>query len=139
MAGAVFQYPAGDRRGAVPGAAKDVHAAGDGRTDRHDAEDDEHHDPDDGPVLLPSPAGLCIYFITSSLWGICERIMVKKTLPTGKHFDSAVLEGTATATEKSQSLVDRIRSQVAKPKCRSSVPTNAADVAEEEDIADERS
>ena len=68
-----------------------------------------------GLFFFRVPAGLCIYFITSSLWGICERIMVKKTLPTGKHFDSAVLEGTATATEKSQSLVERIRSQVAKP------------------------
>ncbi len=68
-----------------------------------------------GLFFFRVPAGLCIYFITSSLWGICERIMVKKTLPTGKHFDAAVLEGTAVRTEKSQSLVERIRSQVAKP------------------------
>lgn len=68
-----------------------------------------------GLFFFRVPAGLCIYFITSSLWGICERIMVKKTLPTAKHFDAAVLEGTAAPMEKSQSLVERIRSQVAKP------------------------
>ena len=70
-----------------------------------------------GLFFFRVPAGLCIYFITSSLWGICERVLVKKTLPSGKHFDTAVLAGTATVTnqEKSQSLADRIRSQVAKP------------------------
>lgn len=71
-----------------------------------------------GLFFFRVPAGLCIYFITSSLWGICERIIVKKTLPTGKHFDAAVLEGTAAAPaqdNKSQSIAERIRSQVAKP------------------------
>ncbi len=69
-----------------------------------------------GLFFFRVPAGLCIYFITSSLWGICERILVKKTLPTGKHFDSAVLEGTAVPTEnKAVSLTDRIRNQVSKP------------------------
>ena len=68
-----------------------------------------------GLFFFRVPAGLCIYFITSSLWGICERIMVKKTLPTTKHFDSAVLEGVGGKPEKSQSLVDRLKSQVAKP------------------------
>jgi YidC/Oxa1 family membrane protein insertase len=69
-----------------------------------------------GLFFFRVPAGLCIYFITSSLWGICERILVKKTLPTEKHFDSAVLEGTAVPTEsKTQSLTERIRNQVSKP------------------------
>jgi YidC/Oxa1 family membrane protein insertase len=68
-----------------------------------------------GLFFFRVPAGLCIYFITSSLWGICERIMVKKTLPTAKHFDAAVLEGTAAPSQKSQTLVERLRSQVAKP------------------------
>ena len=53
-----------------------------------------------GLFFFRVPAGLCIYFITSSLWGICERILVKKTLPTQKHFDAAVLEGTAVPTER---------------------------------------
>ncbi|WP_146408118.1 YidC/Oxa1 family insertase periplasmic-domain containing protein [Allorhodopirellula heiligendammensis] len=46
-----------------------------------------------GLFFFRVPAGLCIYFITSSLWGIGERILVKKTLPKTPHFDKAVLEG----------------------------------------------
>ena len=67
-----------------------------------------------GLFFFRVPAGLCIYFITSSLWGICERILVKKTLPQGKHFDAAVLEGgSGSATAKSSaSLAERLRQQV---------------------------
>ncbi len=70
-----------------------------------------------GLFFFRVPAGLCIYFITSSLWGIGERILVKKTLPQGKHFDTAVLEGTASPQPKSKSpsLTERIRNQVSKP------------------------
>ena len=69
-----------------------------------------------GLFFFRVPAGLCIYFITSSAWGICERIIVKRTLPSKKHFDLAGLEGGATtAPVKSQSLAERIRSQMAKP------------------------
>ncbi len=62
------------------------------------------------------PAGLCVYFITSSLWGIVERIVVKKTIPASKQVFSAndVVDGTVTArtsTEK-ESLADRIRKQL---------------------------
>ncbi|WP_437229451.1 membrane protein insertase YidC [Planctomicrobium sp. SH661] len=28
------------------------------------------------------PAGLCVYFIASSLWGICERLLLKKSIAT---------------------------------------------------------
>lgn len=69
-----------------------------------------------GLFFFRVPAGLCIYFITSSAWGICERIIVKRTLPDKKHFDLSSLEGgNGAASVKSQSLADRIRSQVAKP------------------------
>ena len=69
-----------------------------------------------GLFFFRVPAGLCIYFITSSFWGICERIIVKRTLPSKNHFDLAGLEGgTGAAPVKSQSLAERIRSQVAKP------------------------
>jgi len=47
-----------------------------------------------GLFFFRVPAGLCIYFITSSLWGIAERIIVKRTLPKTPHFDRSVLEGT---------------------------------------------
>lgn len=53
-----------------------------------------------GLFFFRVPAGLCIYFITSSLWGICERILVKKTLPSQPHFDSAVIDGTAKPSDK---------------------------------------
>ncbi len=78
-----------------------------------------------GLFFFRVPAGLCIYFITSSLWGICERVLVKKTLPKDKHFDLALAEGSTDPPkeEKSQSLADRIRSQVAKP-TEPSVPPN---------------
>ncbi|EMI21704.1 Membrane insertion protein, OxaA/YidC, partial [Rhodopirellula maiorica SM1] len=65
-----------------------------------------------GLFFFRVPAGLCIYFITSSLWGICERILVKKTLPDKKHFDLGVIDGTAVPTEKKDkplTLADRIR------------------------------
>lgn len=70
-----------------------------------------------GLFFFRVPAGLCIYFITSSLWGIAERVFVKKTLPQQKHFDAAVLEGSATATApvSSLSLADRLRQQVKPP------------------------
>ena len=71
-----------------------------------------------GLFFFRVPAGLCIYFITSSLWGICERILVKKTLPAKKHFDLSVVDGTASPTEKKDkplTLADRIRNQVNKP------------------------
>jgi YidC/Oxa1 family membrane protein insertase len=69
-----------------------------------------------GLFFFRVPAGLCIYFITSSLWGIGERILVKKTLPQGNHFDAAVIEGAAGASQtKSATLAERLRNQVAKP------------------------
>lgn len=64
------------------------------------------------------PAGLCIYFITSSTWGIIERIVVKKTIPASKGVpafaDGGVIDGTVTATQttKPKSLAERIREQM---------------------------
>jgi YidC/Oxa1 family membrane protein insertase len=34
-----------------------------------------------GVMFYKVPAGLCIYFITSSLWGICERKLLPKSQP----------------------------------------------------------
>jgi YidC/Oxa1 family membrane protein insertase len=34
-----------------------------------------------GVMFYKVPAGLCIYFITSSLWGICERKLLPKPAP----------------------------------------------------------
>ncbi len=73
-----------------------------------------------GLFFFRVPAGLCIYFITSSLWGIGERILVKKTLPTKGHFDAAILEGTAVPTNaavvtKKETMSDRIKNQFSTP------------------------
>jgi YidC/Oxa1 family membrane protein insertase len=76
-----------------------------------------------GLFFFRVPAGLCLYFIASSLWGICERILVKKTLPKTKHFDidainaaSAGGGGTITTTaKKKETLADKIRAQITPP------------------------
>jgi YidC/Oxa1 family membrane protein insertase len=34
-----------------------------------------------GVMFYKVPAGLCLYFITSSLWGICERKFLPKPKP----------------------------------------------------------
>ncbi|TWU07752.1 membrane protein insertase YidC [Stieleria varia] len=69
-----------------------------------------------GLFFFRVPAGLCLYFIASSCWGICERIIVKKTLPEGKHFDPGVLEGTVTSkttqNESKSSFADRMRQRL---------------------------
>ncbi|MEM9643381.1 MAG: membrane protein insertase YidC [Planctomycetota bacterium] len=76
-----------------------------------------------GLFFFRVPAGLCIYFITSSLWGICERIFVKKTLPKGNHFDSAVLEGVAEKpASKSKTIADRLRDQLTPPEQPAELP-----------------
>jgi len=36
-----------------------------------------------GVMFYKVPAGLCLYFITSSLWGICERKLLPKSKPPG--------------------------------------------------------
>ena len=78
-----------------------------------------------GLFFFRVPAGLCIYFITSSLWGIAERIIVKRTLPKTPHFDQSVIDGTVhsangkkdSAGQKggsgsSESLADKLRNRI---------------------------
>ncbi|MEM9368299.1 MAG: YidC/Oxa1 family insertase periplasmic-domain containing protein [Planctomycetota bacterium] len=78
-----------------------------------------------GLFFFRVPAGLCIYFITSSLWGIAERMIVKRTLPKTPHFDKSVIEGTVhAATGKTdaaskgsvskgdETLADKLRNRI---------------------------
>ncbi len=64
------------------------------------------------------PAGLCIYFISSSLWGIGERIIVKKTIPPPKPLAATaadIIDGTVVATktpDKKATLADMIRERM---------------------------
>ncbi|TWU41029.1 membrane protein insertase YidC [Novipirellula artificiosorum] len=77
-----------------------------------------------GLFFFRVPAGLCLYFITSSLWGICERVLVKKTLPKGKHFNlDNTVDGVAVPTQKKKpTLADRIRDSVNKPEPKAERP-----------------
>ncbi len=47
-----------------------------------------------GLMFFRVPAGLCIYFITSSLWGIAERKLLPTAAPAGKDAASAVSSKT---------------------------------------------
>jgi YidC/Oxa1 family membrane protein insertase len=44
-----------------------------------------------GFMFFKVPAGLCIYFITSSLWGIAERKLLPKSKPKGAAGDDGVI------------------------------------------------
>ncbi|MEM7457756.1 MAG: hypothetical protein AAF456_25755, partial [Planctomycetota bacterium] len=48
-----------------------------------------------GVLFFKVPSGLCLYFITSSLWGIIERKMLPKpVLDTSKFDEGSELDGT---------------------------------------------
>src|SRR6185436_12956965 len=51
-----------------------------------------------GVMFYKVPAGLCIYFITSSLWGICERKLLPKPKPKEGGGGSAALTEAAKPT-----------------------------------------
>jgi YidC/Oxa1 family membrane protein insertase len=52
-----------------------------------------------GVLFFKVPAGLCIYFISSSLWGIAERLMLPKVAPPGS-VAAAVHGGTPGGDSK---------------------------------------
>lgn len=73
-----------------------------------------------GLFFFRVPSGLCIYFITSSLWGIAERKMVKKTLPaTPQGALPTTVDGTVrssvTAENGRPTLADRLRTAAGMP------------------------
>lgn len=73
-----------------------------------------------GLFFFRVPSGLCIYFITSSLWGIAERQLVKKTIPPAPVTATpGTVEGTvAKRTERADgkpSFADRIRTAAGLP------------------------
>jgi YidC/Oxa1 family membrane protein insertase len=54
-----------------------------------------------GVLFFKVPSGLCIYFVTSSLWSLVERKLVKKTLPAKAVTDDSAgtnSEASETAT-----------------------------------------
>lgn len=50
-----------------------------------------------GFAFYQVPAGLCVYFISSSLWGVCERLLLKKSLAT--HQQAVAEAGADTAAD----------------------------------------
>jgi YidC/Oxa1 family membrane protein insertase len=44
-----------------------------------------------GVLFFKVPAGLCLYFITSSLWSVCERLMLPSITPGGAAAGTPVL------------------------------------------------
>ncbi|WP_235934936.1 membrane protein insertase YidC [Candidatus Laterigemmans baculatus] len=74
-----------------------------------------------GLFFFRVPSGLCIYFITSSLWGIVERKMVKKTIPAAPQgafpatVDGTVTQSSVTNDNGRPSLADRLRTAAGMP------------------------
>lgn len=63
-----------------------------------------------GFMFFTVPSGLCIYFIASSLWGIAERKLLPKTLPTGANGGTGVANrATADVTATNGAAARRER------------------------------
>lgn len=68
-----------------------------------------------GLFFFRVPSGLCVYFITSSIWGIAERKLVKKMVPAtpqlalGGTVDGTVVSSKTVDSGK-QTIADRLRS-----------------------------
>ena len=73
-----------------------------------------------GLFFFKVPAGLCVYFITSSLWGIAERVFVKKTIkdkpaPLDLELDAATSLVGVDKPVKSSKLAEKLRDRINKP------------------------
>lgn len=74
-----------------------------------------------GLFFFRVPSGLCIYFITSSLWGICERKLVKKMIPPGPKLSlegAGVIDGTVVKSQTvsgKPSLTERLLTAAGRP------------------------
>jgi YidC/Oxa1 family membrane protein insertase len=65
-----------------------------------------------GVMFYKVPAGLCLYFITSSLWGICERKLLPKTQ---KKADTAALpDKPAKPASPNGAAKDSVKEKLAK-------------------------
>ena len=67
-----------------------------------------------GVLFFKVPSGLCIYFITSSLWSLVERRLIKRTTPTSQ--SAAVAANTATSDTLEKGERKRKRSADEEPK-----------------------
>ena len=70
-----------------------------------------------GVMFYKMPAGLCLYFIATSLWGLAERKLLPKTAPAteppaggeGKQKTSPIKPGPDGASPKSNGFFRKMR------------------------------
>lgn len=60
-------------------------------------------------VFYKSPAGLCVYFIASSLWGVVERMILKNHTPEPKKTVVAKADTDTEEKPRSPSILERIQ------------------------------
>ncbi len=72
-----------------------------------------------GVLFFKVPAGLCIYFITSSIWSLIERRLIKKFIPALVPSADSVQVSTASPATNSSNL---------RPKTSTKSPETLADV-----------
>ncbi|MFO0922261.1 MAG: YidC/Oxa1 family insertase periplasmic-domain containing protein [Pirellulales bacterium] len=83
-----------------------------------------------GVLFFKVPAGLCLYFITSSTWSLVERRLVKKMVPTKPvevATDVGALKADAKQAEKSEKN-DPFRAKPKSAQSRSQRPEKLSDV-----------
>lgn len=67
-----------------------------------------------GVIFFKVPAGLCIYFITSSIWSLIERQLVKRSLPPPGSLASTSSSSNDPAPANKLKVSDRLKPDSAK-------------------------
>lgn len=68
-----------------------------------------------GVMFFKVPAGLCVYFITSSIWSLIERQIVKKTIPPAKPSSPGADEPSSGPSSKTSKPSDRRKGDTEPP------------------------
>lgn len=68
-----------------------------------------------GVMFFKVPAGLCVYFITSSIWSLIERQIVKKTIPPAKPSSLSSDEPSSGSSSKPTKPSDRRKGDTEPP------------------------
>lgn len=68
-----------------------------------------------GVLFFKVPSGLCIYFITSSIWSLVERKLVKRFTPPPKPIDTSVAEAKPTSNGEADKNSRKKNRQAAEP------------------------
>ena len=68
-----------------------------------------------GVLFFKVPSGLCIYFITSSIWSLVERKLMKRFTPAPKPIDTSVIDVKPTTNGEADKNGRKKNRQVAEP------------------------